>query len=70
MRALLGGLDALDLELDPIALFEAMNAPIEGQQEFKPVIRRLVFHIISCDDIIVSPRFPSREAAKSISQIR
>jgi hypothetical protein len=28
-----------------------MDAPIEGQQELKPVIKRIIAHIISCDDI-------------------
>jgi hypothetical protein len=35
MRALLGRRYPLDLELDPVALFEMMDAPIERQQEFK-----------------------------------
>jgi len=30
VRSLLGGLDTLDLELDPIALFEMMDAAIES----------------------------------------
>ena len=33
MRSLLGCLDALNLELDPIALFEMMDAPIESEQD-------------------------------------
>jgi len=35
VRAFLGHLDALDLELDPVALFEMMDATIESEQEFK-----------------------------------
>jgi len=34
----LGHLDALDLELDPTALFEMMDAPIKCQQELKSVV--------------------------------
>jgi hypothetical protein len=31
VRSLLGRLDALDLELDPVTLLEMMDAPIESQ---------------------------------------
>ena len=34
MRSFFGRLDALDLELNPVALFEMVNAPIKSQQEF------------------------------------
>ena len=32
--------DALELELEPVALFEVMNAPIERQEEFERVFVR------------------------------
>jgi len=35
MRPRTGRLDAPDLELHPIALFEMVNASIEGEQELK-----------------------------------
>jgi hypothetical protein len=53
--SLLGGLDALDLEFDPIAFFKVMDASIEGQQELKPILGRIISHIISCDDITALP---------------
>jgi hypothetical protein len=50
VRAFLSHLDALDLELDPVALFEMMDAAIEGQQELKSVFGSAVLYIISGDD--------------------
>ena len=47
MRSLLGRLDTLDLELDPVAFFEMMDASIKGQQELKSVFGRSVGHIMS-----------------------
>jgi len=39
MRPLPGRLDALDLELDPVALFEVVDASVEGQQKLEGVFR-------------------------------
>jgi len=50
VRAFLGRLDALDLELDPVALFEMMDAAIESQQELKSVFGSAALHIISGHD--------------------
>jgi hypothetical protein len=46
VRALLDVVGALDLELDPIAFFEMMDASIEGQQELKPIIGLFVYHVL------------------------
>ena len=46
VRSLLGRLDALDFKLDPVALFEMMDAPIESEQEFEPVFGRPSMHIM------------------------
>ena len=35
MRTLFSRLDALDLELHPVSLFEMMDATVEGQQKLK-----------------------------------
>jgi hypothetical protein len=43
----LAGFDSLDLELDPIALFETVNASIKSQQEYKSIFVWLGVHIIS-----------------------
>jgi hypothetical protein len=45
--SLLGCLDAPDLELEPIAFFEMMDAPIEREQELEPVLGLTSVHIIS-----------------------
>jgi hypothetical protein len=45
--SLLGCLDALDLKLEPVALFEMMDAPIEREQELEPVFGFASDHIIS-----------------------
>ena len=50
VRALLGRLDALDFELDPVALFQMMNASIESQKEFESLFGRSLFHIMSQHD--------------------
>ena len=47
VRSLLGRRDALDLELEPVALLEMMDAAIEGQQKLDPVIGAAIFNIIS-----------------------
>ena len=38
MRPILCRRNAFDLELDPIAIFEVMDTPIEGKEEFKAVV--------------------------------
>jgi hypothetical protein len=50
VRSLLGRLDALDFELDPVALFEMVDATIESQQEFESVFGCSVVHIMSEHD--------------------
>ena len=47
MGPLLGRRDALDLELESVAFFKVMDAPIERQQELEPVIGGSFDHIIS-----------------------
>jgi hypothetical protein len=49
VRSLLGSGDSLDLELEPIAFLEVMNTSVEGQQELKSMIGRLVDHFIWSD---------------------
>src|SRR5436309_2394449 len=49
-------LDALDLELDPVALFELVDTPIESQQKLKAVIGVSLGHFISRYDIIALSR--------------
>jgi hypothetical protein len=44
---LLGCLDALDLELEPVAFFKMMDAPIEREQELEPVLGLTSVHLIS-----------------------
>lgn len=44
-------LDALDLELHPIPLFEVMDTSIEAQQELKLIFGHSIVHIISEHDI-------------------
>ena len=46
MRPLRGHANASELEFDPIALFEMMNAPIERQQELEAMVRRASSHIM------------------------
>jgi hypothetical protein len=46
MRSLRGCLNARDLELEPIALFQMMNAPVERQQELEAMVPRSQTHII------------------------
>ena len=46
VRSLLGCLDALDLELEPVALLEMMDEAIESQQELEPVLGRAIFQIM------------------------
>src|SRR5882672_3804144 len=55
VRSLLGRLDALNFEPDPVALFEMMDAPIESQQEFESVFGCSVAHIMSGYDNKVLP---------------
>ncbi len=38
--------DAGDFELEPVALFEMMDTPIEREQELKPMVRWATSHII------------------------
>ena len=52
MQMLVRRLNTLDLELDPVTLLEMMNAPVEGQQEFKLVFGCGGLHIMSPDDMI------------------
>jgi hypothetical protein len=47
----LGRGDSLDLEFEPISLLEVMDATVEGEQEFKSMIGRLVAHFMWSDDI-------------------
>ena len=68
MRSLLGGLDTLDLELDPVTLFEMMDAPIESQQEFESVLGCLIIHIMSGNDNKVF-HLPSQWAAVQHGQL-
>ncbi len=54
-----GRLHPLDLELEPIALFEMVDAPVEAQQKFKRVFvgnGTPSLHIISRKDIDNSAR--------------
>jgi hypothetical protein len=37
----------LDLELEPVALLEMMDAPIEREQELEPILGLRAIHIIS-----------------------
>jgi hypothetical protein len=60
VRPCLRRLHLLDLELDPIALFEMMNAPVEGQQKFERVVGRALGYIISGDDMYNGPSSLSR----------
>jgi hypothetical protein len=46
MRSVPSRLDPCDFELEPVALFEMMNAPIKGEQELEAMIRRAPTHII------------------------
>jgi hypothetical protein len=46
VRPLIGCLDALDLELDPVTLFEVMDAPVEGEQELQAVVDVAIYHIM------------------------
>jgi hypothetical protein len=52
VRALLGSLDALDFELDPVAFFEMMDAPIEGNRNSSPYSDGTSF--ISYPEVILS----------------
>jgi len=47
VRTLFGRFDALDLALDPVALFEMMDASIESKQEFESVFGSsgLTYHV-------------------------
>jgi hypothetical protein len=46
--SLLGCLDAPDLELEPLAYLEVMDAPIEREQELEPILGFpvLSYHLI------------------------
>jgi len=46
MRPVRGRSDARYFELEPVALFEMMDAPIKSEQELKAMVRRKT-HIIS-----------------------
>ena len=63
MRPRRARLDSTDLELDPVAPFKMMDSSIERQQEFKVVLVRAVFHIISCHDMLTpeSGQFQRRQ---------
>jgi hypothetical protein len=52
MWPLLCRLDASDLEFDPVAIFEMMDTPVEGQQKLKTIVGFSIDHFISRDDII------------------
>jgi hypothetical protein len=39
-------LDSLDLELEPVAFFEMIDAPIEREQELEPVLGFTTVHIM------------------------
>lgn len=39
MRPVSGCLDARDLELEPVALFEMMDAAVEREQELEAMVR-------------------------------
>jgi chromosome segregation ATPase len=59
-------LHSLELELDPVASFEMMNTPIEGQQKFERVVERIIRHIISCHDMNSQRRaYPTKAKAAS-----
>jgi len=45
MRSFIRCRHAYDVELEPVALLQVMNAPVERQQELKSVIRRRSTHI-------------------------
>jgi hypothetical protein len=47
VRSLLRRLDALDLELEPVAFLEVMDAAIEREQELEPMSVSAYVHIIS-----------------------
>ena len=47
MRSPRSCLDARDFKLEPVALFQMMNAPVERQQELEAMVRRrATIHII------------------------
>ena len=48
MRTHFSRLDALDLELHPVSLFEMMDATVEGQQKLKRLFRPRNYHILKC----------------------
>jgi len=48
--------NAFDLELDPIAIFEVMDTPIEGKEKFKAVVDIPPGHFISPHDINIAFR--------------
>jgi hypothetical protein len=60
---LLGCLDALDLELEPVALFEMMDAPIEREQELQPVFG---FEFISSHDTASDKRVQGKNVPRSV----
>lgn len=53
MRSLWRSLDARDFELEPVPFLEVMNAPVEREQELKPVVRGTSVHIIAGYDSTV-----------------
>ena len=46
MRPIRRRRNAGDFELEPVALFEMMDAPIKAEQELKAMVRRATTHII------------------------
>jgi hypothetical protein len=58
VRSLPGRLDALDLELDPVALFEVVDARVESQQKLEGVFRFPTDIDISCHDMIYVASLP------------
>lgn len=69
MRSLTARRDALDLEFDPVALFEMMDATIEGQQELKRIFRWLFLHLISGNDIMLGRAQGQRHTAGDIPRL-
>ena len=46
MRPVTGCLAERDVEFEPVALFDMMNAPVERQQELEAMVRPAPSHII------------------------
>jgi hypothetical protein len=45
MRPVLGSLDPPDFELERVALFEMMDAPVEREEEIQAVVQSAPIHI-------------------------